>query len=340
MRWGCLFSRSIWRDCGAGSACSAAAEAEPHASPWPAPRRGAEGRVGRPDLAFRVPPSQLGIPRPARVPCIARPARVTYIRRPAGVPHIMRPVVGRRIGRRLRRGDGRVLGRGGGPPGNAGRRRVCAPREEVPLKSPADGLDPFGMRHTGRARGRLRRARRHRPSSARARCGACRRSRCGRARARGGRGPPSAPAPRAGQARPSCDSASVRRVSIAMSALSPSAPGSRVRSHSSAKRSVSRCRQIRPSMRSAQRPSAGRARAQRRARGIEGERSPPRERTRSTISSMVAPSSMAAATASWIAPGSGSSAAPPPIAPAVLRSLSHCVARIRAREDDRRMAQV
>ena len=61
-------------------------------------------------------------------------------------------------------------------------------------------------------------------------------------------------------------SASVRRVSIAMRALSPSAPGSRVRSHSSAKRSVSRCRQIRPSMRSAQRPSAGRARAQRRAR--------------------------------------------------------------------------
>ena len=134
-------------------------------------------------------------------------------------------------------------------------------------------------------------------------------------------------------------SASVRRVSIAMRALRPSAPGSRVRSHSSAKRSVSRCRQIRPSMRSAQRPSAGRARAQRRARGIKGERSPPRERTQATISSMEAPSSIAAATASWIAPGSGSSDEPPPIAPAVLRSLSHCVAGIRAREDDRRMAR-
>ena len=132
-------------------------------------------------------------------------------------------------------------------------------------------------------------------------------------------------------------SASVRRVSIAMRALSPSAPGSRVRSHSSAKRSVSRCRQIRPSMRSAQRPSSGRARAQRRARGIEGERSPSPERTRATISSMVAPSSIAAATASWIAAGSGSSDEHSPIAPVVLRSLSHCVARIRAREDDRRM---
>ena len=62
-------------------------------------------------------------------------------------------------------------------------------------------------------------------------------------------------------------------------------------------------------------------------------------RTHATISSMVAPSSIAAATASWIAAGSGSSDEPPPIAPAVLCVLSHCVARIRAREDDRPIAQ-
>ena len=103
MRWGCLFSRSIWRDCGAGSACRAAAGAEPHASPRSAPRRGAEGRVGRPDSAFRLPPSQLGIPRPVRVPRIARPARVTYIRRPA-----------RRSGTRAPAPAAGIRGRGGG----------------------------------------------------------------------------------------------------------------------------------------------------------------------------------------------------------------------------------
>ena len=88
-----------------------------------------------------------------------------------------------------------------------------------------------------------------------------------------------------------------------MSALRPSARGSRTRAHSSAKRSVSRCRPIRPSMGPVRLPSAGRARAQRRAR------------TPATISSMEAPSSTAAATASWIAPRSGSSGE---------HSLSHC----------------
>ena len=56
-------------------------------------------------------------------------------------------------GARLRQGDGRVLGRGGGPP-ECRRRRVYAPREEVPLHGPADGFDPFGMGHAGRACGR------------------------------------------------------------------------------------------------------------------------------------------------------------------------------------------
>ena len=108
----------------------------------------------------------------ARVPCILRRARVQ---------HIGHPVGGRRLGRWVRRSDVGVRGRGRGPP-RCRRWRLCTPREDVPLKSPADGFDPFGMRHSGRARP-ARRARQHRPSSARARCGACRRFRCGRARA-------------------------------------------------------------------------------------------------------------------------------------------------------------
>ena len=80
-------------------------------------------------------------------------------------------------------------------------------------------------------------------------------------------------------------SASVRRVSIAMRALSPSARGSRVRSHSSAKRTVSRCRQIRPSACARRRPSGPRrvahARSVVRAGSKANGRRPPRARTRS-----------------------------------------------------------
>ena len=67
----------------------------PHASPRSAPRRRAEGRVGRPEPPLRLPPSQLGIPRPVRVQHILRRPRVQ---------HIGRPAVSRRLGRRLRRG--------------------------------------------------------------------------------------------------------------------------------------------------------------------------------------------------------------------------------------------
>ena len=84
----------------------------------------------------------------SRALCASHVSRV-----PRAVQHIGRPAGGRRLGRWVRRGDVGVRGRGRGPH-RCRRWRVCAPREEVPLHGPADGFDPFGMRHTGRARGR------------------------------------------------------------------------------------------------------------------------------------------------------------------------------------------
>ena len=144
--------------------------------------------------------------------------------------------------------------------------------------SPADGFDPFGMRHTGRARGRpgVRGGIGHRllaldtepvggfdaVEREREAGEVLRRHRL-RALAELGH--------RNQRQRPQgldCDERAT--------ALGAGLP--RVRTYSSAQRSVSRCRQIRPSMRSAQQPSAGRARAQRRARGIRVPRDAGRDR--------------------------------------------------------------
>ena len=208
---------------------------------------------------------------------VSRTPRVTYIRRPAGVPHIGAPSSAGESGggsggvTRECAGGAAVGGSGAGFGGVTGessaeaaahpecrRRRVCAPREEVPLKSPADGLDPFGMRHTGRARGQ--------PG------------------VRGGGigcrllaldAEPVGAFDAVEREREAAEVLGRHRL-LALAKLghraerqrsqgldrderaAPLGAGLACAAHSSAKRTVSRCRQIRPSMRSAQRPSSGR----------------------------------------------------------------------------------
>ena len=139
---------------------------DPPASPWPAPGRGAEGRVGRPESAFRLPPSQLGIPRLLCVPSSA--LRASHIsgalcasptscapssagESGAGSGGVTREFAGGAAaggsGAGIRRGDGSVLGRGGGPPGagapvRPGKGAPRRPRTNRPV------------RHAGRACGR------------------------------------------------------------------------------------------------------------------------------------------------------------------------------------------
>ena len=147
---------------------------------------------------------------------------------------------GRRIGRRLRRGDGRVLGRGGGPPGRRRRRGLCPQGRGAP---PWPGARSRPVRHASYAAARAAGMTCAAAGSATT-CSRSMRSlsalsirlsaRARRPRSSVGTG--SSRAPSSAMVR----SASVRRVSIAMRALSPSARGSRVRSHSSAKRTVSR----------------------------------------------------------------------------------------------------
>ena len=303
-RWGCLFCRSTWRDRGAGSACPAAADAESSASPRSRsiPRGRREGRSARVGLP---PPRRLS--SASRALCASHESRTPRGSHTSGAPPASPTTCAPSSAGESGAGSGgvtRECARGaavGGSGADFGRVTGESSAEAAAHPNAGGGGSvrpgkrcPSMARRTVSTRSAwvMLAARAAAPSCAAAASAiVCSRSMrslsalsirlsASARRPRSSVGTGSSRAPSSAIVR----SASVRRVSIAMRALSPSARGSRVRSHSSAKRSVSRCRQISPSMRSAWWPSAGRACAQRRARGIKGERSPSPERTRATIS--------------------------------------------------------
>ena len=212
------------------------------------------------------------------------------------------------------------------------------PREDVPLESPADGFDPFGMRHSGRARGRpgVRGGIGHRLLSLDT-------EPVGAFDAVEREGEAGEVLRRRLRALAEVGHRGQRQRSQGLDrerALRPSAPGSRGRCPFLGK-AIGLALQANQAVHALGPATLGGSRTRAASCARDQRRTVAAPRT-DALDDLVHGGAVLdrAATASWIAAGSGWSDEPPPIAPAVLRSLSHCVARIRAREDDRRMAQV
>ena len=140
-------------------------------SPRPAPLRRAEGRVGRPESALRLPPSHMEVLRPARVPRIMRAGSV--LRHP---PPRRRRAGGAQARAEGCRGSQRERRRPNPGPAAAG------PRARENRAPGGSGGPSRAVRHTScgpRGRPVVRGPRRPRPQPARARFGACRPVRCG-----------------------------------------------------------------------------------------------------------------------------------------------------------------